>query len=94
MRTHDNPLILGPGNCAAGCQLVWEKWCRGCNLVFCANHADPVFHKCRSLTVPEPTAEIPLVVPIKPPGRKRKDVLSVEEKQAELPLDQPPAETE
>lgn len=88
--------IFGPGKCAAGCEHVWEKYCKGCNLVYCANHASPVFHKCRSLVAPEPepVKEIPLVVPIKSPGRKRKNVPSVADGQAELPLEKPPEKAE
>lgn len=92
--------IFGPGKCAAGCEHVWEKYCKGCNLVFCANHASPVFHKCRSLEEPEqkkepePQKEIPLVVPIKSPGRKRKNVSPVEASQTELPLEKPPEKAE
>ena len=98
MRKHDEPAIYPPALCVAGCGLPWEKWCRGCCLVYCANHAAPAFHKCRSLEEPVPaketSKEIPLVVPIKPPGRKRKNVSPVEESQTELPLEKPPEKTE
>lgn len=95
MRRHDEPAIYPPARCVAGCGLLWEKWCRGCNLVYCANHADPAFHKCRSLEEPvKESKEIPLVVPIRPPGRKRKNVPSAEDSQVELPLEKPPEKTE
>jgi hypothetical protein len=98
MRKHDEAAIYPLPRCTAGCGTLWEKICRGCNLAYCANHAAPAFHKCRSLEEPEPvkesSKEIPLVVPIKPPGRKRKNVPTVSDAQVELPLEKPPEKTE
>lgn len=92
MRHKNDPQIYPPALCVAGCGLPWEKWCRPCNLVYCTNHADPAFHKCRTVEEPvkESSKDIPLVVPIKPRGRKRKNVPSAEDKQTELPLEHPP----
>lgn len=31
--------IFPPAKCCVkGCLELWEKWCRGCNLVFCGGH--------------------------------------------------------
>lgn len=63
---------FGPSKCALGafvptsCGTAWEKWCRHCNLVFCAAHVDPVAHQC-----PRVPKE-PLVVPVVEPAPKRK----------------------
>lgn len=36
MRRRDDPVIIGPALCAAGCGRPWEKWRRKDNLVYCA----------------------------------------------------------
>lgn len=41
------PEIFPPALCAAGCRKVWEKWCKWCNIVFCAAHIERDQHKCR-----------------------------------------------
>lgn len=52
MRTNIPAEVLAETHCAAGaflphkCKKKWEKWCGGCNLVFCGDHADPTFHAC------------------------------------------------
>ncbi len=46
------------------CSKVWEKWCRGCNLVFCTEHSTPEAHNCRSLRPPTPA--IPDTTPAPP----------------------------
>ena len=43
------PEILGAGLCAFGCRRKWEKWCKGCNLVYCGGHADMKEHNCPRL---------------------------------------------
>jgi hypothetical protein len=90
--------LFPPAKCCSGCGTPWEKWCRGCNLVYCVQHAEPKVHVCRSLAEPpkaepEPPpaakpspAPEPLVVPIKPRGRKKKE--QPPDPQQELPLKQ------
>lgn len=64
MRTKQDAFIFPPSVCALGaftpekCLVLYEKWCRGCNLVFCNEHADPFKHNCR---------EKPGIIPLFPP---------------------------
>lgn len=51
--------------CAAGCPTPWEKWCRGCNSVFCVTHVERDQHKCANRDQRPPAAP-------KPEGRVRK----------------------
>lgn len=39
-------MIYAAPTCGAGCQKPWEKWCRGCNLVFCDSHIARDQHNC------------------------------------------------
>ena len=47
MRKNDPAEIFLPVLCATGCNSKWSKWCRGCNLVFCASHIDMDVHQCK-----------------------------------------------
>ena len=40
--------------CACGCGKPWVKWCRACNLVYAAEHADPGSHRCPPFERPVP----------------------------------------
>jgi len=46
VRRRDDPIIYPPPMCAAGCQKPYEQWCRGCNLVFCADDLPREKHNC------------------------------------------------
>lgn len=52
MRTYSPLERFANAHCAAGeflphkCDKKWKRWCGGCNLVFCEEHADPTFHAC------------------------------------------------
>lgn len=65
MRVRDEATIFPLPTCALkaftpqSCSTLWEKWCRGCNLVFCKAHADPKEHVCRSLAEPAPVPPKP-----------------------------------
>ena len=75
MRTKEDAFIFPPAVCALGaftpnkCPVLYEKWCRGCNLVFCRAHVDPVIHNCK--VKPE---IVPLVIPETP--KKERIVLT------------------
>ena len=47
MRKRDEPSIYPEALCCAGCRKPWEKWCRGCNLVYCSDHVDRKSHTCK-----------------------------------------------
>jgi len=47
VRVRDEPSIFPQALCCAGCRKPWEKWCRGCNLVYCGDHADRKSHNCK-----------------------------------------------
>lgn len=46
MRKRDDPVIYPAPVCAAGCQKPYEKWCKGCNLVFCLDDLPREKHNC------------------------------------------------
>lgn len=46
MRKRDDPVVYASPVCASGCGKVWEKWCAGCNLVFCAGDLPREKHNC------------------------------------------------
>ena len=50
------------------CEVPWEKWCSGCNLVFCGFHAKPESHECRSLREKPPEVIAPTGNGQKPPS--------------------------
>jgi hypothetical protein len=57
------------------CPKLWEKWCRGCNLVFCTEHSAPEAHNCRSLRPPTPAipdAPAPPPPPAPEPPKKER----------------------
>jgi hypothetical protein len=72
MRTRDEPYLGGSSCCALGaftpnkCPKEYEKWCRGCNLVFCGEHIDPVVHNCRE----KPSGIFPLTKEMPLPQEK------------------------
>jgi len=51
-RPLDDPFVFPPARCALGafvppgCTSLWEKWCRHCNLVYCAEHVAAEKHVC------------------------------------------------
>lgn len=48
---NDPPEVFGVALCGFGfgCGKKWEKWCRGCNLVYCTTHVDMKIHKCKRM---------------------------------------------
>lgn len=59
MRQKEESVIFPPSICALGaftptkCETLYEKWCHGCNLVFCLVHHDPRKHNCRGIAEQE-----------------------------------------
>lgn len=47
MRTAPDVSIFPPALCAACRQKPWTKWCRGCNVVYCDDHAERANHACK-----------------------------------------------
>ena len=67
MRKRDDPVIYSSPVCAAGCKKPWELWCRGCNLVFCADDAPREKHNCVNRDQRSPAAAKPEKKPKKAP---------------------------
>lgn len=59
MRRRDDPVIYPPPVCASGCGKGWELWCRGCNLVFCADDIAREKHNCANRDQHPPAAAKP-----------------------------------
>jgi len=78
------PETYASPRCAAGCGKIWEKWCRGCNLVYCASDVDPTKHKCKP----------PEVRPYPPVGAVKPEAEPTPSLGVSTPTLAPPAQTE
>lgn len=71
MRKRDEPEVYSLPVCAASCKNLWEIYCKGCNLVFCADHIEREKHGCANRDQRPPTAAKPerkAKKPKKPPA--------------------------
>jgi hypothetical protein len=71
MRKRDDPEVYSLPLCASDCRKLWEKYCRGCNLVFCADHVEREKHGCANRDQRPPAAAKPekrVKKPKKPPA--------------------------
>lgn len=89
MRRSDPPQVFKTAACCCkDCSSKWISWCRGCNLVFCRDHADMKTHACKRRDLER---GLPGAAALSPKRKKKRTTVpaKIQSPETDLPFEGP-----